>query len=109
MYYLRNTTKDNFSTSPQVIEYRDSNNKAVAEYCPYVPGLVFWLDGIYKGNSSGNQTDLIGGHVFTNTGAVSNDNHWYFGNTYNTTATAYMRNSDNLNLLKTNCTIEVYV
>lgn len=33
--------------------------------CPYITdGLVFWLDGIYKGNDSSKWTDLIGNRIF---------------------------------------------
>ena len=47
--------------------------------CPYITsGLVFWLDGINKGATDGTWVDLIGGIDFTNTDAVSNDDHFYF-------------------------------
>ena len=42
---------------------------------PYISdGLVFWLDGIEKGNIHGSWKDLMGGgHVFTNHGGVFHD------------------------------------
>ena len=44
-------------------------------------GLVFALDGIYKGGNANAWTDLIGGEVFENHGAVANANHWAFDGT----------------------------
>jgi len=41
-------------------------------------GLVFWLDGIDKGNSNTAWVEKISGHSFTNHGAVFNTNHVYF-------------------------------
>lgn len=109
MQYLQKTTSDinTFPTASSVVGEFISSESRITKYCPYTSGLVFWLDGIDKGPNSGNWTDLIGGHIFTNTGAISNDNHWYFNNTYQTAAVAYMRNSDTLGFLKPNCTIEV--
>lgn len=50
--------------------------------CPYVTdGLVFWLDGIEKGNTAGAWTDLIGGIKFTPTSegaVVENQDNFYF-------------------------------
>ena len=79
----------------------------ILRYCPYVQGIKFWLDGIQKGNSSGNWVDLIGGKVFTNTGCIVGDNHWYFNNTYKTAATCYFTNSDTMNYPSTTSTIEI--
>ena len=44
-------------------------------------GLVFALDGIYKGGNANAWTDLIGGEMFENHGAVANANHWAFDGT----------------------------
>lgn len=41
-------------------------------------GLVFALDGIYKGGTSNAWTDLIGGEVFENHGATANSDNWQF-------------------------------
>lgn len=50
--------------------------------CPYnTDGLVFWLDGIEKGNTAGAWTDLIGGIKFTPTSegaVVENQDNFYF-------------------------------
>ena len=48
-------------------------------------GLVFQLDGINKGTTDGTWTDLKGGLVFTNYGAVEDANGFTFANN------AYMR------------------
>ena len=48
-------------------------------------GLVFQLDGINKGTADGTWTDLKGGLVFTNYGAVEDANGFTFANN------AYMR------------------
>ena len=46
-------------------------------------GLVFWLDGIDKGEGADTWVDKVGGHVFTNHGAVFNPDHVYLdGNAY---------------------------
>lgn len=44
-------------------------------------GLVFHLDGIEKGNTTGTWTDLVAGIVFTNTNVVSIDKGWQFDGT----------------------------
>lgn len=50
--------------------------------CPYITsGLIFWLDGIEKGNSAGLWRDLIGGIKFTPTSAeavIKNQDNFYF-------------------------------
>lgn len=33
-------------------------------------GIILWLDGINKGGTDGNWTDLVNGHVFTNRGCT---------------------------------------
>jgi len=43
-------------------------------------GKVFHLDGINKGTTDGSWVDLVGGNVFENNGAVSNDTYFYFSN-----------------------------
>ena len=43
-------------------------------------GKVFHLDGINKGATDGSWVDLVGGNVFENNGAVSNDTYFYFSN-----------------------------
>lgn len=43
-------------------------------------GKVFHLDGINKGATDGSWVDLVGGKVFTNSGAVSYGDHFYFAN-----------------------------
>lgn len=49
-------------------------------YCPYITdGLIFWLDGIYKGNDPTRWKDLIGHKVFTLTGCTFQDRGVYFG------------------------------
>lgn len=48
---------------------------------PYISdGLVFWLDGINKGQTAGAWTDLIGGEIFvTQRGnPIEQQNGWYF-------------------------------
>lgn len=49
-------------------------------------GLIFQLDGLEKGNTQGAWTDLIGGVVYTNYGAVEESDGWSFDGT-----SAYMR------------------
>lgn len=71
--------------------------------CPYITdGLGFWLDGINKGATDGTWVDLIGGIDFTNTDAVSNDDHFYFNG-----STAVMLNTtQNLRALGDTFTVE---
>lgn len=59
------------------IGYRDTSPQYVKD------GLVFWLDGIDKGEGADTWVDKVGGHVFTNHGAVFNPDHVYLdGNAY---------------------------
>ena len=50
------------------------------EYGYIKKGKVFHLDGINKGATDGSWVDLVGGNVFENNGAVSNDTYFYFSN-----------------------------
>ncbi len=121
MYNLKKLTSNTvgstvFNTSPlvtaryintEIIDNVQHMNYEI-QYCPYIRnGLAVWLDGIYKGNSSGNWVDLIGGKVFTNTGCTARDNHWYFNNTYQTNATCYFTNNDTMNYPSATCTLEI--
>lgn len=51
-------------------------------------GLALFLDGINKGGTDGNWTDLVAGHVFTNYGATALADGWSFdGDAYMLNAT----------------------
>lgn len=54
-------------------------------------GLVFHLDGLNKGENADAWTDLVGGIVFTNNGAVATPNGWLI---YNSSSSNSLRNTD---------------
>lgn len=69
---------------------------------PYVTdGLVFWLDGIEKGNNAGAWTDLVGGKVYTNQGATQESDGW------TTSANGYLVCQENLVYPTTTTTLEI--
>ena len=48
--------------------------------CPYITdGLIFWLDGLRKGDNTGIWPELIGGKDFTLIGATFTEKGIYFG------------------------------
>ena len=49
--------------------------------CPYITdGLIFWLDGLRKGDNTGIWPELVGGKDFTLIGATFTEKGIYFGN-----------------------------
>lgn len=74
---------------------------------PYIKdGLVFYLDGINKGDNPNAWTDLIGGRVFENHGAEVLDNGYKFNNN-SSTLTSYLLGQDVLPFLASEYTIEI--
>lgn len=69
-------------------------------------GLVFHLDGIDKGPNPDAWTDLVGGVVFENNGAVALDNGWRFDNT-STSLLSCLKAGSTINFPFTTHTIEV--
>lgn len=66
-------------------------------------GLVFQLDGINKGTTSGMWTDLIGNVAWTNYGATSLDNCWQFS------GTSYLSSLDMSEYDVKDCSVEVCI
>lgn len=64
---------------------------------PYISdGLVFYVDGINKGNISGEWTDLIGGITFVGNNVTATKYGWSFnGNTSSFYSTSVLPNSEN--------------
>ena len=70
-------------------------------------GLVFHLDGIDKGPNENAWTDLIGGVVFENHGAVPLENGWRFDNVLDNPIQKYLLTNQKLNFPYDTHTIEI--
>lgn len=77
------------------IGYQDTSPQYVQD------GLVFWLDGIDKGEGADTWVEKKNGYVFTNHGAVFNPDHVYLD------GTAYLDNNTATTALSGSGTIEV--
>ena len=77
------------------IGYQDTSPQYVQD------GLVFWLDGIDKGEGADTWVEKKNGYVFTNHGAVFNPDHVYLD------GTAYLDNATATGALSADGTIEV--
>ena len=113
MQYLQKTTSDinTFPTAPSVVGEFISSSSRITKYCPYSPGLAFWLDGIDKGPVDNHWTDLINGVSFmpqweyqgqtSGTTPEFNDKGVYFN------GSSWLINTSNtLNFNTSTCTIE---
>lgn len=81
--------------------------KSKSVECPYISdGLVFWLDGIEKGNIAGAWTDLIGGYDFQiPSGVTSIADGMVFENPH--TEMNHLPNTEKLTTPWQNATVEV--
>lgn len=88
------TTGQSSLYPPSIIKVRDPLNVYYTAGNYIKNGLIFQLDGIHKGTTANAWTDLIGGYIFTNSGATSEENNW---NISNTTSTGNgLKNTDTL-------------